>query len=302
MRRELIDGSSPVATALDLVHLRPLMELEVGSPAIGIGLVDGPVAVDHSHLAGATIHGVGADPGACTRSDSAACSHGTFVAGILAGQRDSPAPAVCPGCTLLVRPIFSETRSDGSFAPASADDVARAIVECVDAGARIVNLSAATSEPTTRTEPSLRRSLDHAVRGGTIVVAAAGNQGMLGGSAITRHPGVIPVVAYDLRGRPLDQSNSGRSAAHWGLGAPGERIVSLALDRSSVPRSGTSFAAPFVTGALALLWSLFPAADGGRLRAALSRGLRRSTVIPPLMNAFAAYQLLAGSVPAPQPA
>ncbi|MBJ7330678.1 MAG: S8 family serine peptidase [Solirubrobacteraceae bacterium] len=289
MHRELTQAlASTTSPALDLVGLGPLMGLSAGSPEVGIGLVDGPVAIGHPDLAGASIHAVGAGGSACRRSGSEACVHGTHVAGILAARRGSAAPAIAPACTLLVRPIFEEANADGTLPLATPDDVARAIVECVDAGARIINLSAATGEPTIRVEASLRHALDHVMRRGALVVAAAGNQGTLGSSEITRHPGVIPVVGYDLEGRPMAHSNFGRSAGRWGLGGPGAGIVSL----DAVPRFGTSFAAPFVAGTLALLWSLFPDADAARLRRALSHGLRRTTVIPPLMNAQTAHEAL----------
>jgi subtilisin family serine protease len=278
--------------ALELVGLDFLMALSCGSAAVGVGLVDGPVTVNHPDLAGAIIRPVGSDSSACSRSDSRACVHGTFMAGILAARRGSVAPAICPGCTLLVRPIFPA--ADGALQAASPEDVGRAIVECVNAGARIVNLSAATSAPTTRAEESLRQALDHVARRGALVVAAAGNQATLGSWEITRHPGVIPVVAYDLDGQPMARSNFGRSSGRWGLGAPGDGIVSLVADGTAESvRAGTSVAAAFVTGALALLWSLFPGADPGSLRRALSNGPRRTTVIAPLMDAQAAYELLA---------
>jgi subtilisin family serine protease len=287
-----------ITSALDMVRLRGLMALSSGSAAIGVGLVDGPVALHHPDLAGALIRSVGVDDCACARLGSDACVHGTFVAGIFAAQRGSAAPAICPGCTLLVCPIFREVvGDDGGVPTATPDDVGRAIVSCVDAGARIVNLSAAAGEPSTRVQSGLREALDYAVRRGALVVAAAGNQAAIGSSEPTRHPGAIPVVAYGLDGRPLDQSNFGRSAGYWGVGAPGGGIVSLASDAVPRARAGTSFAAAFVTGAIALLWSLFPLADAGSVRRALSHGLPRATVIPPLMDAQAAYEALAaGSV------
>jgi subtilisin family serine protease len=294
MLGELIEAPpASTAAALELVGLGSVMDLTDGKSEIGVGLVDGPVAVNHRGLAEAIIHPVGDDPSACSRTGSSACIHGTFVAGILVAGRGSTAPAICPGCTLLVRPIFREAGADGGLPIASPDDVGRAIVECVNAGARIVNLSAATGEPTTRAEHGLRDALDHAVRRGAIIVAAAGNQGELGSSAITRHPGVLPVVAYDLRGRPMDQSNIGKSTGRWGLGAPGDGIVSLAADGLPAPRAGTSYAAAFVSGAIGLLWSLFPEAEARTIRRALSHGPRRTTVIPPLMDARAAHDLLA---------
>lgn len=281
---------------LDLVRLRSLMALTSGNPEIGIGLLDGPVAIDHPDLAGAAIRPVGRDTGACRQLGAGACVHGTFVAGILIARRGSRAPAICPDCTLLVRPIFRETGGECSIPAATPDDVGIAITECVAAGARIVNLSAATGRPDMEANRKLRHALDYAVRHGALVVAAAGNEGMMGGWEVTRHPGVIAVVSYDLAGRPSDQSNFGRSAGRWGLGAPGHEIVSLASEGLPVSRAGTSFAAAFVSGAIALLWSIFPGADPGRVRRALSQGLRRTSVIPPLMNAEAAYEHLSNGL------
>jgi subtilisin family serine protease len=284
---------------LDLVNLRPLMQRTSGRREIGIGLVDGPVAIAHPDLADARIVPVGAEAPGCRVNGGEACAHGTFVAGILVARRGSAAPAICPDCTLLVRPVFAELAPHGSLPAASADEVAHAIFECVGAGARIVNLSAATAAPTTASERELRLALDHAARSGAIVVAAAGNQGALGSSEITRHPGVVPVVAYDGAGRPAGHSNLGGSLGRRGLGAPGEHIVSLAPDGgAAAPASGTSFAAAIVSGALALLWSLQPDADASALRHALAPGVRRGSVVPPLLDADAALAALGGRVAA----
>ena len=170
------------------------MALTTGNQDIRVALVDGPVSVDHPDLAGATIRHVVDGASVCSYSDSIACGHGTFLAGILVANRNSAAPAICPGCTLLVRPVFTESPPVGQWPTASQGDVASAIVACVEAGARVINLSAATVEPTTRSQQDLRLALDYAARRGTITVAAAGNQSAIGSSEITRHPGVIAVV------------------------------------------------------------------------------------------------------------
>ena len=96
-------------------------------------------------------------------------------------------------------------------------ELAAAIIECIDAGARVINLSLALAQPSIKGEQALEEALDQAVRRGVIVVAAAGNQGTLGSSAITRHPWVIPVVACDRRGRPMNDSNLGSSIGRRGL-------------------------------------------------------------------------------------
>jgi subtilisin family serine protease len=156
-------------------------------------------------------------------------------------------------------------------------------------------MSAALAQPSTKAERSLEEALDQAARRGAIVVAASGNQGTLGSSAITRHPGVIPVAAFDQRGRPLDSTNLGNSLGRRGLGAPGEEVTSLGTDGKPYTFAGTSAAAPFVTGAIALLWSEFPAATAVDVRIAVTQAsspTRRATVVPPLLDAWAAYLLL----------
>jgi subtilisin family serine protease len=272
------------------------MELTSGRPEIMIGLIDGPVAIDHPDLASANIREIpGRLSGMCTMANSAACMHGTFVAGVLSAKRNSPAPAICPNCTLLVRPIFVETTSENGRMPsATPEELAAAITDCIEAGARVINLSVALTRLSSIGQRELEESLNNAARRGVITVAAAGNQGTVGSSAITRHPWIIPVVAYDRRGRPMGLSNLGSSIGRRGLGAPGEGITSLGANNKVLTFGGTSAAAPFVTGTVALLWSAFPAATAAEIRFAVSQATvaRRTTVVPPLLDAWAAYQIM----------
>jgi len=272
------------------------MERTEGSPEIIIGLIDGPVAMDHPDLTTENIREIpGLWSGACTLTNSLACMHGTFVAGILSAKRGSDAPAICPNCTLLVRPIFTETSSGNWQMPsATPKELALAIADCIDAGAYLLNLSVALIQSSTQAERELQEVLDYAARRGVILVAAAGNQGTLGSTSITQHPWVIPVVAYDLRGRPAGQSNLGASIGKRGLGAPGEAITSLGTNGQSLTFSGTSAAAPFVTGIIALLWSESPLASAAEVKFAVAKSSsqKRTTVIPPLADAWAAHQAL----------
>jgi subtilisin family serine protease len=281
---------------LDLVKLPALMERTSGSPELKIGLIDGPVVTQHPDLAGEHLRQIpGNNGGACTQANSAACLHGTFVAGILSAKRESVAPAICPNCTLLVRPIFAETTAaKGEMPSAVPEELAQAILDCIDAGARVLNVSAALAQPSMKNERTLEEALDQAARRGVIVIAAAGNQGTLGSTAITCHPWVIPVVGYDLHGRPMNHSNLGSSIGRRGLGAPGDRITSLGAEGEPLTFGGTSAAAPFVTGAIALLWSEFPTATAAELKFAATHAYipRRTTVVPPLLDAWAAYQTM----------
>jgi subtilisin family serine protease len=285
---------------LDLVALIPLTQRTSGRAEIVIGLIDGPVALDHPDLAGATIRGI-SDPfsGECSLRESVACRHGTAVAGVLSARRDSTAPGICPDCVLLISPIFAETRPTGEDAPhASFEELAEAIVTCVQAGANVLNLSAFVPS-SSGGESLVTEALDHAAHRGVITVAAAGNQGSVGSSVITRHPGVIPVAACDLQSRPLGESNLGASIGRRGLLAPGEGIAGLSSNGEVLAFGGTSAAVPFVTGTVALLWSEFPGASAAEIKYAVTHpgAARRHAIVPPLLNATSAHALLTETYP-----
>lgn len=280
--------------ALELVKLTPLMERTCGRPEIVVALIDGPVMMRNPDLSIGNIRELAGDfRGTCSQASSAACRHGTFVAGILSAKRGSAAPAICPGCTLLVRPIFSETVDGNGQVPyATPDELAEAIAESVAAGALVLNMSVGLV-PSTKDEQKLQDSLDYAAKRGVIVVAAAGNQDLVGSSIITRHPWILPVTACDLGGRISPTSNLGISIGRGGLSAPGEGVTSLGTDGTQTSFRGTSVATPFVTGTVALLWSQFPGASANDIKAAVTRGgPRRHTLVPPVLDAWAASKRL----------
>ena len=74
-------------------------------------------------------------------------------------------------------------------------------------------------------------------------------------------------MACDFRGRPIPESNLGRSIGSRGLTAPGEAITSLG-PAGALTLGGTSVAVPFVTGAIALLLSEFPSVTPAEIRLA----------------------------------
>ncbi|MFG6299617.1 S8 family serine peptidase, partial [Streptomyces rochei] len=73
-----------------------------------------------------------------------AATHATSVAGVLVAGRQSGALAICPGVTLVTRSVF---RSAGARAAGTTTwmELADALREIVDAGARIVNMSLSTA-------------------------------------------------------------------------------------------------------------------------------------------------------------
>ena len=281
---------------LELVRLSALMQYSQGRPEIAVALIDGAVALNHPDLKGADIRELpGNLRGTCVRTDTAACTHATLVAGVLVARRGSVAPAICPRCTLLLRPIFAEIADgNGQMPGATAGELAEAIIDSVDSGAAVINLSSALVQPSPKGESKLQEALNYAAHHAAIIVAAAGNQGSVGGSAITRHPWVIPVAACDGQGRPLNESNLGSSIGRRGLSAPGKGITILGTDGKPQTFGGTSAAAPFVTGAIALLLSEFPGAAPAQIKLAATEAVatKRGTITPPLLDAWAAYQVM----------
>lgn len=286
---------------LDLVGLTKLMKLSKGNQQIVIGLIDGDVKINHPDLIGTNIKNISKQMNeVSSQSEDVSQVHGTFVAGILSGKRGSVAPSICPDCTLLVRPIFTKTISTSErdyLLRTSCEELATAIIEVIEKGSHVVNLSVELVQYSPKGEYKLKESLDYAARKGVFIIAAAGNKGKLGGSIITCHPWVIPVAACDGEGKLLEESNIGSSIGKRGLMAPGDGVMSIRVSDKVSGFRGTSIAAPFVTGTIALLLSEFPNAKGYLINNIVRQPqtMRRRTVIPPLLDAWEAYQTLARS-------
>ncbi|UCC78247.1 MAG: S8 family serine peptidase [Candidatus Zixiibacteriota bacterium] len=281
---------------LDRVRLRSLMGRASGSPDVIIGLIDGPVDLSHPDFRGARVRTAkDSQTASCMINDSVACMHGTFVAGILFARRSSKAPAICPNCEIVLTPIFPEQRSGSPNIPScSPDKLAVAVVGAVDAGVRIINLSLGLSASSISNYRELDEAFDYARSRGVIVVAATGNQASVGYLPLLQHPWVIPVAACDVTGRISPVSNIGFSIGRRGLMAPGVNITSTMPGGQYTQMSGTSVAAPFVTGSIALIWSEYPAAGASLIRRSvhMAANHKRRSLIPPILNVEATWKYL----------
>ncbi len=276
-----------IASPLQRAGLPALMQLTAGNPGVLVGLIDGPVQADLPGFSGARFIPEGT--AAAADPTDPACLHATLVASLLAARRDGEPSGICPGCTFLLHPIFPP----GATPIATPAMLAGAIQATVRAGARVINLSVALLPGTAAELDALCAALDEAGRYGAIVVAAAGNQARIGHSLITSHPAVLPVAASDPRGRPTPETNLSRSIGLRGVSAPGEYVTGLRPDGTPAVFGGTSAAAPFVTGTIALLYALMPNLDRGRLLWALA-GTRqmRSHLVPASLDAWTTYEAL----------
>ncbi len=287
----------------DLIGLRPLMSLSSGNPEINIGVIDGPVDITHPAFQGSRIKTVEESQiAACRDANDLACIHGTFITGILSAKRGVPAPSICPNCTTILNPIFQEKKNGTTDQPVNMPnstpaELAKAIIRTIDAGSRVVNLSIGLSTSSITTYDEMIEAYDYAIQKGVIIVVAAGNQGNIGHNSIVNHDWPIPIVACDSTGKFSSISNFGSSIGKNGLMAPGIDIESTYPGGGYIRMSGTSVATSFVTGAIALLWSLFPDITAAELiqsiRQTNHRG-RKLTILPPLLNIEDAYYYLRG--------
>lgn len=295
---------------LSQTRLDSLMDISSGSPHISIGLIDGPVDFSHPAFHGSKIRTVrDAQFNECKNAGSIACAHGTFTAGILCAKRGLSAPAICPNCEIILNPIFGQDLNNSnkigkdviSLPSATPGELSNAIIETIDAGAKIINLSLGLSAPSLTYYDNLQEVYDYALRRGVIIVVAAGNQGNIGNISLINHEWLIPVAACDTNGKLDPMSNIGPSIGKRGLMAPGVNIRSTYPGGRYTHMSGTSFAAPFVTGAIALLWSIFGNATAERIICSVIRAAsnqrRRASIIPPLFNADEAFKLLRNTRP-----
>lgn len=158
--------------------------------------------------------------------------HGTHIAGIIA--------MVAPDAKLMPIRVLN---SDGG---GTLFDIVQGLVYAVEQGAQIINMSFSAVDNSPLLERAVRFALDHDV---ILVAAAAGEDGYLEFPAA--YDDVIAVGATKNNDEVSDFSRS--YATEVNVFAPGELIFSTYLAGGYAWWSGTSMAAPFVTGQAALL-------------------------------------------------
>ncbi|MFD2468982.1 cyanobactin maturation protease PatG family protein [Amycolatopsis silviterrae] len=234
--------------------LAALWARTTGDDRIRVAVVDGAVDNSHPALAGVALTTAGslwtadATPGARG-------THGTAVAGVLAGRHGGPAPGVAPGCRIVSVPVFSDRRPRTTQL-----DLARGIEAAVEAGAHVVNVSAGRLSAAGGADDLLARAVRRCAERGVLVVAAAGNDGCFCAHVPAALPSVLAVGALADSGKPMDVSNWGAEYQRRGLLAPGENLLCPVPGGGVARRSGTSLATPLVAGVAALLLSLQVAA------------------------------------------
>ena len=238
-----------------LAGLAQLWGETIGDNRVCIAVLDGPVDLTHSCFAGTRISEVQSLVAGGNVSGEA-MAHGTHVTSIIFGGHEGPIKGIAPGCRGLIIPIFGEFQ-DGEPIPCSQVDLARAINLAVESGANIVNISGGQHSPSGTAHPILGDAIRKCADAGVLIVAAAGNQGCECLHIPAALPAVLAVGAMDHAGVPLGFSNWGQAYHDNGILAPGSDILGSLPENGVSYRSGTSYAAPVVSGVVALLMSAY---------------------------------------------
>lgn len=296
--RQSLLPNDPYYTAqssyLRLIRAPEGWDIELGDDSVLVAVLDSGVEVEHSDLKGQIwtnpyeiggnaedddnngciddFHGCSfvsagsADP-ECPTPPSGNVDddngHGTFVAGIIAaaGNNALGITGVAPGVRILPVKIL-DCKGGGT-----AMDASQAILYAARQGARVANISfGADGESQTLTN-AMREAHD---RYGMVIIAATGNEGV----ARVSFPARLPYAFAVASSGTATNEDAHSPFSDWGpevkFAAPGQNIVSTlprrfceqgwlcVTDEPYAIASGTSFAAPLVSGLAALVVSKYP--------------------------------------------
>jgi len=263
-------------------NLRQIGAEEAWRTATGAGttiaIVDSGVSLSHEDLVdqlvpGVACQGTDGDPDACAGSPEDDDGHGSHVAGVAAARtgNDVGIAGTAPDARIMpVKVLFSACNTCQSTG--EPEDVSAAVRWAADHGADVINLSLGSTASAVF-GPSFADAVRYAWSKGSIPVVAAGNDYVL--TADLGDAPAVVVSATDRDDRAPEYSN-GVGQARWAVAAPGGdgSDTPESCSQQGEPRgilssyrsaedpvgayaclSGSSMAAPHVSGALAVLRS-----------------------------------------------
>lgn len=256
-------------------------------PAAGKGvkvaILDTGIDSTHPDLRGAVKGGYNAVGN--SRSVRDRNGHGTHVAGIIASRKNRLGiRGIAPEVDLYAVKVLDD-RGSGKVS-----DLIEGIEWAVQNKMDIINMSVGTRE----NNQTLREAVENAARAGVIMVAAAGNNGPSPNTVLypAKYPEVISVGAVSKDRKIADFSARG---AEVDVVAPGKDIYSTWPGGGYRTLSGTSMAAPHVTGVVAQLLSAGAVKSASSIRSYIDStaerlpGASRSEQGAGLINAERAY-------------
>ncbi|MBI0294250.1 S8 family serine peptidase [Streptomyces sp. PRKS01-29] len=241
---------------------------------VKVAVLDTGVDTDHPDLTDCVEATASFVPGADVEDGH---GHGTHCVGTVAGPAEpghAPRYGVAGEARVLVGKVLSDqgVGSDGEILAGMAWAVAQ--------GARVVSMSlGAPVEPGELFPQTYENVARRALRRGTVIVAAAGNESRRPGfvAPVGRPANCPSILAVAALGKDLGTAffSCGALNGEGGevnIAAPGVDIFSAAPDGTYQTMSGTSMAAPHASGVVALLAQAHPDASAADLSTRLLSG------------------------------
>jgi subtilisin family serine protease len=216
-------------------------------------------------------------------------SHGTKVWGVLGATTDNELgiAGVAGSCKImLIRAGYFNTNGEAVINTAR---ICSGVIYAADNGARVINISSGS----TRYSSSYKAALEYAINKGVLIVTSVGNEAsnMLDYPAALDLPGILSVGASTSQDQKASFSNYG----DWvDISAPGENVITTAIEDGYEITRGTSFAAPMAAGVAALLFSQHPNWSPSMVQdrimntADICDGLAKSNITSGRLNAYRA--------------
>jgi thermitase len=236
-----------------------------------VGIVDTGIRATHEDLAGkvafcAKSQGIlpilsgSIQEGSCADDNG----HGSHTSGTITANTNNGkgVAGVAFNSKLAVCKALGGPLGQGSTA-----DVANCIVWAHSKGAKVISMSLGGGDSTTL-HNAVQTAWAGGGAGGTVLVAAAGNDG----DATVNYPAgyaeVVSVAATDSADARASFSNANADVE---IAGPGVDVLSTynSSDTSYTTLSGTSMATPHVAGATAIIWDKYPTATASAIRSKL---------------------------------
>lgn len=227
----------------EMVNAPTAWDETLGDSSVTIAVVDQGVAYDHSDLQDNVASNPGqdfVDGDSDPAPDVSSENHGTHVAGIAAAGVDNSTGVTGIGNSTIISARALDENGQGSIS-----DIADGIQWAADQGADVINLSLGGGGSSS----TMDNALSYAVNNGSLVVAAAGNDGSRGVLYPAANDNCLAVSALNSDGSLAQYSNYGPEIE---LAAPGTNVLSTVPGDGYETLSGTSMATPVVAGTAGL--------------------------------------------------